>query len=136
MIFSGMERVLQAKFERVKIQGAGNFFHVPVERPIALWHAVAAKRPGRWSIRVYNVSVKADVGAFAVFSIADIERHRLVAGVAGDGQGMRAVGAGVAQGVHFVGGNRPVALDAGFHAHAHRVTRARADEFFFAGVFV
>ena len=59
-----------------------------------------------------------------------------MAGIAGHGQRVRAVCAGVGENFHLVGGHRAIVFDAGFHPNAHRVTRAAGNELFFAAGFV
>ena len=58
--------------------------------------------------------------------VRQIDRHG--SGVARHRQRVASVGSGVAQDHHFVGGDRPIALDAGPHADPHRVPRARCAE--------
>ena len=95
MIFTSVNGILQAEINRVKAHGARNLFNVTVERPISLWHAVAAECARGRRIRVDHICIEADVGRFAIFSIADIQRHCLVTCVARHGQCVTAVRARV-----------------------------------------
>src|SRR4030042_1178624 len=55
-------------------------------------------------VGVGHIGMEAEIGRFPVGSIAHVERHALVPGIAGDGESVAAVGAGVAQAVHLIGG--------------------------------
>ncbi len=136
VVFAGADGVLQAELQRVEAHFAGDFFHVALQRPEALRHAVAAVCARRRGVGVHDVGVEADVGRLAVGAVADVERHGLVTGVAGDGQGVAAIRAGIRKHAHLVGGDGAVGLDAGLHPDFHRVARAGGQELFFAGGFV
>ena len=123
MIFPGMDGVLQAEIDRVEAHGARDLFHVTVERPVSLRHAVAAECACRRCVGVDHVRVETDVGRFAIFAVAHIQRHRLVTGVACHRQRVAAVRARVGQRVHRVGCNGTVTLHTRLHLHAHRMSR-------------
>ena len=91
MIFASVDGVLQAEINRVKAHGARDLFHVTVERPVSLRHAVAAECASGRRVGVDHIRIKADVGRFAIFAVADIQRHRLVTCVARDGQRVTAI---------------------------------------------
>ena len=95
VIFARSNGILQAELDRVEVHRTCDLFHVTIERPIALWHAVPAIRTGRRRVGVDDVRVETDVGRLAILTIAHVQRHGLVAGVAGHCQGVGAVCAGV-----------------------------------------
>ena len=61
MIFAGMNCILQAEFDGIQIESAGDFFHMTVKRPVSLWDAVATERACGRRVGVHHVCIKADV---------------------------------------------------------------------------
>ena len=72
MIFAGADGVLEAKVDRVKLQSAGDLFHVAFDGPIALGNTIATERASRRRIGVHHVRIKADVRRYAVFIITHV----------------------------------------------------------------
>ncbi len=121
MIFTGADGVLQAEIDRVKTHCPGDLFHVPVQRPISLRHAVSTVSASGRCIGVNHICVEADVRRFAIFAIADVQSHGFVPGIAGHGQCVTTVRARIRKGVHGIGCDRAVFLHAGLHLDSHRV---------------
>ena len=57
MIFARANGILEAKINWVKFQRASNLFHMTLDRPIALWHAIAAERAGRWCVGIHHIGI-------------------------------------------------------------------------------
>ena len=110
MQLAGSQGILQAELERIEAQAAGDLFHVALDRPVALRNAIAAEGTGRWMVGVNDICIEADVGRLAVGSIAHVQRHGFVPGIAGDGEGMAAISAGIGEHVHRIGGDRAILL--------------------------
>ena len=134
VLFAGLHHVHQPERQRVEAQLVGDALHVAFQREEALRHAVAAVGAGGRLVGVDDIGLEADVRLAVGALVRRVERHRLVAGVAGDGQRVVAVGAGVAEHAHLVGHHPPVFHDAGAHADDHRVARGAGHELLFAGV--
>ncbi len=108
---------------------------MPFNRPETLWNTVASIGAGGRCIRVDDICIETDVWRFAVWTIAHIKRHCLVPGIAGDGEGMTAVSAGIAQNAHLIGCDCAITFYTRLHANAHRVTCSCSIEFLGAGKF-
>ncbi len=120
MQLAGAQGVLQAEIDRVQPQLAGNLLHMPVHRPVTLRHAITAIGACRWMVGINDIGIEADIGALPESAIPNVQRHRFMTGIAGDGQRMAAISAGIGQHPHRIGGHRAILLDAGLHMDVHR----------------
>jgi hypothetical protein len=135
VLLARLDDIQQAKLQRVEAERAGDALHVTFQREEGLRATVAAEGAGGRLVGVDDVGAETEVRLAVRALVRRVKRHPFVAGVAGDGQGVVAVGAGVGEHGHLVGHHPAVGHHAGAQADDHGVAGSAGGELFFPRVF-